>query len=50
MSTVSISEDNYKKLLSIAGKLQAKKNERVSINDVITRLVISEKVILECGY
>lgn len=47
--TVAIDEENYKKLLNLAGKLQAKRNERVSINDVVTRMLITEKVLLEAG-
>jgi predicted CopG family antitoxin len=50
MHTISISDDNYKKLLRLAGELQIKRNSCVSLNDVITRVLISEKVILEADY
>jgi len=47
LPTVTIDEENYKKLINLAGKIQVKINKCVSINDVITRLLISEKVLLE---
>jgi len=50
MRTVSINEENYIKLLNLAGRLQAKRDKRVSVNDVVTRLLITEKVLIEAGY
>lgn len=48
MPTVSLNENNYKRLINLSGKLQIKKNENVSINDVITGMLnLTEKAILE---
>jgi hypothetical protein len=48
MPTVTVNKSNYKRLLDLAGKLQIKKKEKISINDVITGLLnITEKTILE---
>ncbi len=48
MPTATITENNYKRLVNLAGKLQVKKSECVSINDVITGMLnLTEKAILQ---
>jgi predicted CopG family antitoxin len=40
MPTITISEDNYRKLLNLVGKLQLKNiNQRISVNDTLTDIL-----------
>lgn len=48
MPTVNLNENNYKRLINLAGKIQVKKSVNVSVNDVITGMLnLTEKAILE---
>lgn len=56
MPTVTISEENYKSLIEISGKIQQIKKEKISINDIIDFFIDfynnyenAEKIIFTVG-